>query len=130
MPFTKHGAIIKEQELLFYLESVLDIHSLENLNVLFDELRADHLASDHVVERKPFSHQSLLRAIIYKKLNGLSILTDSFNELTSNRKDYPMKKHIKYCLPQALQKVLCNKWDHRVPMAIHQPIVSGHQLLS
>jgi len=47
---------MKEQELLFSIESVLDIHPLENFKILFDNLNADHLDSAYITGRKPFSH--------------------------------------------------------------------------
>jgi len=62
------------QELLFSIESILDIHPLENFKILFDNLKADHLDSPYVIGRKPFSHQSLLKAIIFKNLSGLRLL--------------------------------------------------------
>ena len=39
---------MKEQELLFSIESVLDIHPLENFKILFDNLNADHLDSAYM----------------------------------------------------------------------------------
>jgi len=75
---------MEEQYLLFSIESMLDIHPLENFNILFDNLKADHLDSAYVTGRKPFSHQSLLKAIIFKNLNGLSTLTDLSVTLKNN----------------------------------------------
>ena len=75
---------MKEQHLLFSIESMLDIHPLENFKILFDNLKADHLDSAYVTGRKPFSHQSLLKAIIFKNLNGLSALTDLSVTLKNN----------------------------------------------
>jgi hypothetical protein len=39
--FTKQEATMKEQELLFSIESALDIHPLENFKILFNNLKAD-----------------------------------------------------------------------------------------
>lgn len=75
---------MKEQELLFSIESVLDIHPLENFKILFDNLNADHLDSAYITGRKPFSHQSLLKAIIFKNLTGLPSLTDLSITLKNN----------------------------------------------
>jgi len=50
---------MKEQQLLFSVESVLDIHPLENSTILFDNLKAGHLDSAYLTGRKPFSRQSL-----------------------------------------------------------------------
>ena len=75
---------MKEQHLFFSIESMLDIHPLENFKILFDNLKADHLDSAYVTGRKPFSRQSLLKAIIFKNLNGLSALTDLSVTLKNN----------------------------------------------
>ncbi|MBC8458662.1 MAG: transposase [Deltaproteobacteria bacterium] len=75
---------MKEQELLFSIESVLDIHPLENFKILFDNLKAEHLDSAYVTGRKPFSHKSLLKAIIFKNLTGLPSLTDLSIALKNN----------------------------------------------
>jgi len=75
---------MKEQHLFFSIESMLDIHPLENFKILFDNLKADHLDSAYVTGRKPFSHQSLLKAIIFRNLNGLSALTDLSITLKNN----------------------------------------------
>ena len=75
---------MKEQGLLFSIESVLDIHPLENFKILFDNLNADHLDSVYITGRKPFSHQSLLKAIIFKNLTGLPSLTDLSIALKNN----------------------------------------------
>jgi len=45
---------MKEQKLLFSIESVLDIHPLENFKILFDNLNADHLDPAYITGRKPF----------------------------------------------------------------------------
>ena len=63
---------MKEQGLLFSIESVLDIHPLENFKILFDNLKGDHLDSAYITGRKPFPQQSLLKAIILKKTNRTS----------------------------------------------------------
>ena len=75
---------MKEQELLFSIESILDIHPLENFKILFDNLKADHLDPPYVTGRKPFSQQSLLKAIIYKNLTGVPFLTDLSAALKNN----------------------------------------------
>jgi hypothetical protein len=75
---------MKEQELLFSIESILDIHPLENFKILFDNLKADHLDPPYVTGRKPFSQQSLLKAIIYKNLTGVPFLTDLTAALKNN----------------------------------------------
>lgn len=75
---------MKEQELLFSIESVLDIHPLENFKILFDNLNADHLDSAYITGRKPFPQQSLLKAIIFKNLTGLPSLTDLSIALKNN----------------------------------------------
>jgi len=75
---------MKEQKLLFSVESVLDIHPLQNFKILFDNLNADHLDSAYLTGRKPFSRQSILKAIIFKNLNGLPALSDLTTALKSN----------------------------------------------
>jgi hypothetical protein len=75
---------MKEQKLLFSVESALDIHPLENFKILFDNLKADHLDSIYLTGRKPFSRQSLLKAIIFKNLIGLPTLSDLSVALRNN----------------------------------------------
>jgi transposase len=75
---------MKEQELLFSIESVLDIHPLENFKILFDNLKADHLDSAYITGRKPFSQKSLLKAIVFKNLTGIPTLTDLSIALKNN----------------------------------------------
>jgi hypothetical protein len=75
---------MKEQHLLFSVESILDIHPLENFKILFGNLRADHLDSAYLTGRKPFSRQSLLKALIFKNLAGLSTLSDLVIALRNN----------------------------------------------
>lgn len=75
---------MKEQGLLLSIESILDIYPLENFKILFDNLNADHLDSAYVTGRKPFSHQSLLKAIIFKNLTGIPALTDLSIALKNN----------------------------------------------
>ena len=75
---------MKEQNLLFSLESALDIHPLQNFKILFDNLNADHLDSASLTGRRPFSRQSILKAIIFKNLNGLPALSDLTNALKTN----------------------------------------------
>jgi len=75
---------MKEQKLLFSVESALDIHPMQNFNILFDNLNADHLDSAYITGRKPFSRQSLLKAIIFKNLNGLPTLSDLVIALRNN----------------------------------------------
>jgi len=75
---------MKEQKLLFSVESALDIHPMQNFNILFDNLKGDHLDSAYFTGRKPFSRQSLLKAIIFKNLNGLPTLSDLVIALRNN----------------------------------------------
>ena len=75
---------MKEQELLFSIESALDIHPLGNFKIVFDNLNADHLDSAYITGRKPFPQQSLLKAIIFKNLTGLPTLTDLSIALKNN----------------------------------------------
>ena len=75
---------MKEQKLLFSVESVLDIHPLQNFKILFDNLNADRLDSAYLTGRKPFSRQSILKAIIFKNLNGLPALSDLTTALKNN----------------------------------------------
>lgn len=55
-PSQNRRLLCKKQRLFFSIESMLDIHPLENFNILFSNLKADHLDSARVTERKPFSH--------------------------------------------------------------------------
>jgi hypothetical protein len=75
---------MKEQKLLFSVESILDIHPLENFKILFDNLKADHLDSAYLTGRKPFSRQSLLKALIFKNLTGIPALSDLAVALKNN----------------------------------------------
>ena len=52
------------QNLLISVESMLDIHPLENFKTLFSNLKDHHLDLVSHIGRKPFSRQSLLRALI------------------------------------------------------------------
>lgn len=82
--FTKQEHAMKEQELLFSIESALDIHPLENFIILFDNLNADHLDSTYITGRKPFTQQGLLKAIIFKNLTGIPTLNDLSIALKNN----------------------------------------------
>ena len=75
---------MKEQKLLFSVESILDIHPLQNFKILFDNLKADNLDPEYLTGRKPFSRQNLLKAIIFKNLNGLPTLSDLAIALKNN----------------------------------------------
>ena len=75
---------MKEQKLLFSIESIMDIHPLQNFKIFFDNLKADHLDPEYLTGRKPFSRQSLLKAIIFKNLNGLPTLSDLAIALKNN----------------------------------------------
>jgi hypothetical protein len=72
------------QSLLLSLESLLDVNPLQNFKILFSNLDASHLDSQPSTGRKPFSRQSLLRAIIFKNLKGIPTLTELVNELKDN----------------------------------------------
>ena len=72
------------QNLLISVESMLDIHPLENFNILFSNLKDHHLDLDSHIGRKPFSRQSLLRALILKNLKGVSTLSELKNTLNDN----------------------------------------------
>ena len=74
--FTRRSAIMKKQRLLLSIESALHVHPLNNFKTVFDNLKADHLYLNYVTGRKPFSQQSLLKAIIFNNLPGLSTLTE------------------------------------------------------
>ena len=75
---------MKEQKILFSVESILDIHPLQNFQILFDNLKADHLDTAYTTGRKPFSRQCLLKAIIFKNLNGLPTLSGLVTALRNN----------------------------------------------
>lgn len=74
-----------EQSLMFSVESLLDVNPLHNFKILFDNLDASHLDKPYYSGRKPFSRESLLKAIIFKNLKGISGLID----LHTNLKDNP-----------------------------------------
>jgi hypothetical protein len=67
---------MNNQPLLFSVESMLDIHPLENFKILFRNLNAKNLNQDYTTGRKPFSRESLLRGIIFKNLKGIPTLTE------------------------------------------------------
>jgi len=75
---------MKEQKILFSVESILDLHPLQNFKILFDNLKADHLDPEYLTGRKPFPRASLLRAIIFKNLNSLPTLSDLAIALKNN----------------------------------------------
>ncbi|MBA7526523.1 hypothetical protein ES705_18685 [subsurface metagenome] len=72
------------QNLLISVESMLDIHPLENFNILFSNLKDHHLDLDNHTGRKPFSRRSLLRALILKNLKSVSTLSELKNTLNDN----------------------------------------------
>ena len=72
------------QNLLISVESMLDIHPLENFNILFSNLKDHHLDLDNYTGRKPFSRRSLLRALILKNLKSVSTLSELKNTLNDN----------------------------------------------
>lgn len=76
---------MSQQTFLYSIESLLDVKPLHNFEMLFANLEAPHLDKPYVTGRKPFFHQSLLKAIIFKNLKGISGLRD----LCSNLKDNP-----------------------------------------
>lgn len=67
---------MNDQPLLFSIESMLDIRPLENFKMLFRNLNAKHLDKNYTTGRKPFSGESLLRAIIFKNLKGIPTLSE------------------------------------------------------
>jgi hypothetical protein len=75
---------MEHQSLLLSLESLLDVHPLENFKILFHYLDASHLDTYSAIGRTPFSRQSFLRAIIFKNLKGLPTLTELVTELKDN----------------------------------------------
>lgn len=81
---TSWEVVMDQQTLLLSLESFLDVNPLKNFKILFDNLDASHLDIRPSPGRKPFSRQSLLRALIFKNLKGLPTLTELVNELKDN----------------------------------------------
>lgn len=75
---------MEHQSLLLSLESLLDVNPLENFKILFSNLDASHLDIHPSTGRKPFSRQSLLRALIFKNLKGIPTLTELVTELKDN----------------------------------------------
>jgi len=75
---------MNDQSFLFSIESLLDIHPLENFGVLFSNLNDSHLNKDYTTGRKPFNRQSLLRAIIFKNLKSIPTLTELHYALKDN----------------------------------------------
>jgi hypothetical protein len=75
---------MSDQPLLFSCESILDIHPLHNFKTLFRNLNASHLDHHYTTGRKPFSGESLLRAIIFKNLKGIPTLSDLKTTLDDN----------------------------------------------
>lgn len=80
---------MNNQNLLISVESMLDIHPLENFRILFSNLKDRHLDQGYHTGRKPFSHRSLLRALILKNLKGIPTLSELQNAL----KDNPSASH-------------------------------------
>ena len=76
--------IMNDQSLLFSIESMLDIHPLENFKILFHNLKAKHLEQNYTTGRKPFSSESLLRGIIFKNLKGIPTLSELKTTLEDN----------------------------------------------
>ena len=75
---------MNSQNLLISVESMLDIHPLQNFNILFGNLKDHHLDLDSHTGRKPFSRRSLLRALILKNLKSVSTLSELVNTLKDN----------------------------------------------
>jgi hypothetical protein len=75
---------MSDQPLLFSCESMLDIHPLHNFKILFRNLNASHLDHNYTTGRKPFSAESMLRAIIFKNLKGIPTLSDLKSMLDDN----------------------------------------------
>ena len=75
---------MSDQPLLFSCESMLDIHPLHNFKLLFRNLTASHLDHHYTTGRKPFSGESMLRAIIFKNLKGIPTLSDLKTMLDDN----------------------------------------------
>lgn len=75
---------MNDQPLLFSIESMLDIHPLQNFKILFHNLKASHLDHDYITGRKPFPAESLLRAIIFKNLKGIPTLSELKTALEDN----------------------------------------------
>ena len=70
------GAVMNDQPLLFSIESILDIHPLQNFKMLFRNLKTSNLDQNYTTGRKPFSGKSLLRTIIFKNLKGIPTLSE------------------------------------------------------
>lgn len=75
---------MNNQSFLFSIESLLDIHPLENFRVLFNNLNDNHLNKIYTTGRKPFDRKAILRAIIFKNLKSIPTLSELCSALTDN----------------------------------------------
>jgi len=75
---------MNSQSFLFSIESLLDIHPLENFRILFNNLNDNHLNKLYTIGRKPFDRKALLRAIIFKNLKSIPTLSELCSALTDN----------------------------------------------
>lgn len=75
---------MNNQSFFFSIESLLDIHPLENFRVLFNSLNDRHLNKKYTTGRKPFNRQAILRSFIFKNLKSIPTLTELFYTLRDN----------------------------------------------
>lgn len=75
---------MNNQSFFFSVESLLDIHPLENFRVLFNSINDSDLNKKHTTGRKPFNRQAILRAIIFKNLKSIPTLTELCYALRDN----------------------------------------------
>lgn len=75
---------MNNQPFLFSIESLLDIHPLENFRILFNNLNDNHLNKPYSTGRKPFDRKAILRAIIFKNLKSIPTLSELSTALREN----------------------------------------------
>jgi len=73
-----------DQGYFFSVESLLDIHPLENFKLLFDNLSDNHLNKEYSTGRTPFDCKAIFRSIILKNLKGIPTLSELCYTLKDN----------------------------------------------
>jgi hypothetical protein len=75
---------MNDQSYFFSVESLLDIHPLENFRLLFDNLSDQHLNKEYSTGRTPFDRKAIFRSIILKNLKGIPTLSELCYTLKDN----------------------------------------------
>ncbi len=72
------------QKVLFSIDNFLDLKSLHNFNLLFDNLENVQLTHYKQTGRKPVQREFLLNSLIFKNLKSITKITELYHELVDN----------------------------------------------